>query len=493
MNFGVASLLIPTSTDKKYTSEDQLKISLICRTDSYKFSHPFAYPKNINGSTIKGMTSYGTARVSPKTTIVPIGMQLLLKKYFTQVITMADVDMAEAFSIGHFGRKLFARSAWEKVVQVHAGKLPLIIRSVPEGTKIKGGQPIYTVTCLDSELFWMSAATETIIQRSIWYPTTIATMDYGIKQEIERMYEITGADKSLLPFALHDFGARGVSSSETAEIGAFAHLVNFMGSDTIEGILTANFYYKDPMAGFSVYATEHAIQCSFGSGAEDAVAYLRTQLANAVEGGIVAIVIDGYDVYREAELLCTVLRDEIIATKAKVVFRPDSGDMMEVVPRLLRMQEAAFGAVTNPKGFRKINTVGIIQGDGVNHMAIRSLLGKIMTMGYSADNVIFGSGGALLQKVDRDTFKFAQKACSVLLSDGTWHGISKNPVTDPGKKSLEGVLTLVRSRMTGELMTARLDLGALNEDFEDLHRVVYHLGDLYNETTLAEIRERVQS
>lgn len=489
--FNVAALLVPGVADKQYTVQDQLKISMICRTDSYKFSHPFAYPKDLQGRTIGGMTSYGTARVSAGTTIIPAGMQLLLKKYFTQRIAHADIDAAEAFSIGHFGRKLFDRAAWEKVVDVYGGYLPLIIRSVPEGTPIKGGQPIYTVTCLDADLFWMSAATETVIQRGIWYPTTIATMDYEIKREIVRMYEVTGADPGLIPFSLHDFGGRGVSSAETAEIGGFAHLVNFMGSDTVEGVLTANFYYSEPMAGFSVYATEHAIQCSFGSGAEDAVTYLRTQLANAVEGGIISIVIDGYDVYREAELLCTTLRDEILATRAKVVFRPDSGDMMEVVPRLLRMQEMAFGSVTNAKGFKKINTVGIIQGDGVNHLAIRSLLGKIMTMGYSADNVIFGSGGALLQKVDRDTFKFAQKACSILLSDGTWLGISKNPITDPGKKSQEGVLTLVRSRMTGELMTARLDLGPLDPDFEDLHKIVYHLGALYNETSMAEIRVRV--
>lgn len=263
-----------------------------------------------------------------------------------------------------------------------------------------------------------------------------------------------------------------------------------MGSDNVEGVLTANFYYKDPMAGFSVYATEHAVQCAFGSGREDQLEYLRTQLRNAPAGSIVSIVIDGYDVYREAETLCTTMKDEIIASKAKVVFRPDSGDMMEVVPRLLRLQEMAFGSVKNDKGYRKINNVGIIQGDGVDHMTIRSLLRQITAvMGYSADNVIFGSGGALLQKVNRDTFKFAQKACAILV-DGQWIGISKNPITDPGKKSLEGVLTLVRSKMNNELMTSRLDLAPLNNEFEDVHKLVYHLGKLYNETTLAEIRAR---
>lgn len=487
----IQTLFAPGATDVAYVQEDQLKISLICRMDSYKFSHPFAYPDDVDGQKIMGMTSYGTARVASSQVIIPAGMQMLLKRYLTQRITMEDVEAAEAFAIGHFGRKLFARDAWEKVVTQYGGALPLIIRAVPEGTPIRGSLPIYTVTVLDEDLFWMSAGFETIIQRGIWYPTTIATMDYMIKREIRGMYEVTGADMGLLPFTLHDFGGRGVTSAEQAEIGGAAHLFNFMGSDTVEGVLAANFYYKEAMSAFSVYATEHSIECSFGGGREDAVRYLRKQLANAVEGGIVSIVIDGYDVYREAEILCTELRDEIIASKAKVVFRPDSGDMQEVVPRILRLQEMAFGSTLTSKGFKKINTVGIIQGDGVDHLAIRSLLGKLMALGYSADNVIFGSGGALLQKVNRDTFKFAQKACAILLEDGSWKGISKDPVTDPGKKSKEGVLTTVRSRMNNELMTARLDLGPLNEEFEDIMVLVYHTGTLYNETTLAEIRARL--
>jgi len=481
----IQEIFKPNSKDIQYTQEDQLRISLICRMDSYKFSHPFAYPDGI-----KGMTSYGEARVDITETIVPFGMQMLTKRYLTQTITMADVDAAEAFSEAHFGRKLFARKAWEKVVNVYDGKLPLIIRSVPEGTVMKGRQPIYSVTVLDKDLYWMSAGFETMIQRAVWYPTTIATMDYSIKGEIEKFYDLTGADKGLLPFALHDFGGRGVTSGETAEIGGSAHLVNFMGSDTVEGILAANFYYKEVMAGFSVYATEHSIQCSFGGGSDDAVRYLRKQLSNAVEGSIISIVIDGYDVYREAKLLCTVLKQEILDTKAKVVFRPDSGDMMEVVPRLLEMQAEAFGTTETEEGYKQINTVGVIQGDGVCHNTIVELLSLVTKLGYAADTVIFGSGGALLQKLDRDTLKFAQKACAILTDDG-WVGIAKDPVTDHGKKSKEGVLTLARDMATGGMFTARLDLSPLSDQTEDVMKLVYYKGDLYNETTLAEVRENI--
>lgn len=482
----IENMFAPRESDVLYTADEELKISLICRVDSYKFSHPFAYP-DIN---IEGMTSYGEARIPNTNIVVPFGAQILVKRYLTQTITLQDIDAAEQFSIAHFGRKLFDRNGWLKVVNKYNGKLPLIIRAVPEGMPIRGGQPIYTVTVLDKDLFWMSAAFETLIQRGIWYPTTIATMDHEIKKEIKSRYIKTGANLGLLPFSLHDFGGRGVTCAEQAEIGGASHLVHFMGSDTVEGVLAANFFYKEAMSAFSVYATEHAIECSFGNGTDNAVRYIRKQLSNAPEGSIVSIVIDGYDVYREAELLCTVLRDEIITSQAKVVFRPDSGDMMEVIPRLLKLQEMAFGYNLTPEGFKQINNVGIIQGDGVDHAAIKAVLDMIITLGYSADCVIFGSGGALLQKVNRDTLKFAQKACAILV-DGEWIGIAKDPITDHGKKSKEGVLTLARSKVTSELMTVRLDqIEHLNDEFEDVMQLIYYKGSLYNETTLVDVRTR---
>ena len=483
----IREIFAPQEGDTKYTQDDKFIISLICRIDSYKFSHPFAYPDKIDG-----MTSYGETRIPSSETVVPFGMQMLIKRYLTQTITQADVDAAEEFSIAHFGRKLFARKAWEKVVRLYDGKLPLIIRSVPEVTVMHGSQPLYTVTVLDKDLFWMSAGFETMIQRAIWYPTTIATMDYIVKNEIEAFYDLTGADKGLLPFALHDFGGRGVTSGETAEIGGAAHLVNFLGSDTVEGILAANFFYKEAMSGFSVYATEHSIQCSFGGGEADALRYLRKQLSNAGPGTVVSIVIDGYDVYREAELLCTVMRDEIIASGAKVVFRPDSGDMMEIIPRLLKMQADAFGTTLTEEGYAQINNVGVIQGDGIDRAIISEVLTLITGLGYAADTVIFGSGGALLQKVNRDTLKFAQKACAILV-DGEWKGIAKDPITDHGKKSKEGILTLARNKETGKLYTVRLDKEPLSDRYEDVMELVYYKGDLYNEITFNEVRENVNT
>lgn len=503
-NINIAELFAPTADDIEYTVEDWLTISLICRTDSYKFGHPYV-KLNSNGRKIVGMSSYGEARTGKDDEITPFGMQMFLKNYFSKPITMDHIDLAEKFAIGHFGRPLFARADWEKVVREYKGYLPLIIRGLPEGTVAHGGLPLYSATCLDRDLAWMSAGIETIILRGNWYATTIASMDRDIKKFIKHAYEVSGADLGGLGFALHDFGGRGVTCAEQAEIGGAAHLLNFMGSDTVEGVLAANFYYKNEMAAYSVAATEHSIECSFGLDVEGERDYLITTIkAFMAPGAIVSIVIDGKDTLRCANALCNdpeikALVIELANMGGKVVFRPDSGEMMDLIPAILQMQEAAYGSVTNDKGFRKINCVGVILGDGIDRqgMKIRSILGKIMSMGFRADNVIFGSGGGLLQGVTRDTKKFAQKASAILVEttkdDGSvvteWEGIAKDPITDQGKKSKEGVMTTARNKATGELKAMRLDR-PMEEGYEDAFKLFYHTGRFFNETTLDEARAR---
>lgn len=472
------------------TSALTLSINPILAVDSYKLCHPFTYPKS-EKRTVIGMFSYHEARTAGRDLMIPVGAQMFLQKFFTIQITKEHIDEAQNFALAHGDP--FNREAWEYIVERYDGFMPLKIRTVREGTPIPSGNALLTIECNDPKVFWLTSYVETALLRAIWYPTTIATLGYRIKQDITDFYIKTGSDLGGLGFALHDFGARGVTCGEQAEIGGFAHLVNFMGSDNIEGTRAANFYYDHAMASLSVPATEHSVECAFGSSEEDELEYIRNVLKTVgVRGGIVSIVIDAYDVFRAAKTICTTLRDEIIESGVKVVLRPDSGDMYTIVPRLLGMMEEGFGYTVNAKGFKKINHVGLIQGDGVDHDAVRKLLGIIVDLGYAADSIVFGSGGALLQKVNRDTFKFAQKASAIKVTDGVteeWIGISKDPITDPGKKSKEGRLTLVRSKMTKEILTFAGE-GPLNSEFEDLMVTVYDHGALFNRTTLQEIRER---
>lgn len=509
----IADIFSPSEYDQHYFPKMPLKVALIFRTDSYKFSHPFAYPEGI-----KGMTCYGTARVGPTTNIVFAGMQQLLQSTFQEPITMQDVDAAQAFAIAHFGRPLFHYESWAYVVNAHGGYPPLAIRSLDEGTVVPGGTALYNVTCLDPKVHWMAAAFETVILRGIWYPTTIATDDFDVRVSIYEYYKLTNADMSMLPFALHDFGGRGVTCSEQAQIGGAAHLINFKGSDTLEGVLSANHYYDEPMSAFSVYATEHSVECSWGLDAEGERRYVEHQIRTAqkMDLPVSSIVIDGKDTLRCAAVFCDPQVVALVKSRAtKIVLRPDSGDMMVLVPQLLDMLAKAYGTTTTACGnYRMLNNVGILWGDGVDHAAIRMLLGHLLAHGWASSVVIFGSGGALLQKVNRDKYKFAQKASAILvetpdqssdnliyngqdhlLGDSTvlqWVGIAKDPITDPGKKSLEGVITAVYNdwddKYTNHDLREPMPLNA-----EDAMKLRWHTGRFYNRTTLAAMRSNVDS
>jgi nicotinamide phosphoribosyltransferase len=71
------------------------------------------------------------------------------------------------------------------------------------------------------------------------------------------------------------------------------------------------------------------------------------------------------------------------------------------------------------------------------------MLARILRDGYSADNVAFGMGGALLQRLDRDTLRFAMKASAIRIGED-WRDVFKAPATDPAKASKPGRLAVRR-------------------------------------------------
>jgi len=458
--------------------------------DSYKLGHWAIYPAATNG-----MFSYLAARKKGET-IVPVGMQMFIKKVLlSKQITMEMIDEAEAFAKKHLiageGAVTFNRAGWEKVVKKYNGFLPLKIRGVREGTRVPSGNALWTIECTDPDLFWLASYIETAVQRVVWYMTTIASNDYKNWRAL-RLYDAMSNDPAPVPWtaiALHDFGGRGVTCGEQAENGGMSHLIYFGGSDTIDGVRAANFYYNCDMAAYSVFATEHSVQTAYGAMGQRE--YLETVIkTQAKPGGIVSIVIDGYDTLRETDVVCS-LRDMIVASGAKVVLRPDSGDPLELLPAILRKLAAAFGTTKNSKGFLVINNVGVIWGDGVDFDLMNAVLDQVTEMGFAACNIVFGSGGALLQKVNRDTYSFAQKA-SAIRRGNRWEPIAKNPITDAGKKSQGGRLSLYRSALTGEYVTLDMD-SKIDAEYQDQMVTIYENGVLLIDEKLDDVRARAMA
>jgi nicotinamide phosphoribosyltransferase len=414
----------------------KLAKNICLNTDSYKVSMWKQMPA---GTT--GVYSYIESRGGRYDRTVFFGLQAFIKEYLLDPITQADIDIADEILTAH--GEPFNRAGWQYILDQHRGYLPVVIRAVPEGTVVPVKNVLATIENTDPECFWLTTWLETALLRAVWYPTTVATQSWHIKQVIKDFLERTG-DPSLIDFKLHDFGARGVSSLESAGIGGAAHLVNFMGTDTISGVLFAREYYDAGVAGFSIPAAEHSTVTSWGRAGEvDAYKNMLTQFAKP--GSIVAVVSDSYDIFNAASKLWgEELRQQVIDSGATVVIRPDSGDPVEVNRRLVEILGERFGYTVNSKGFKVLNNVRLIQGDGVNELTIRSILGSFMSMGWSADNISFGMGGALLQQVDRDTQRFAMK-CSSAQINGKWVDVQKDPVTDSGKRSKAGRVSLYQN------------------------------------------------
>jgi nicotinamide phosphoribosyltransferase len=459
----------------------------ILNTDSYKASHWLQYPPGVEATFF-----YLESRGGEYERTLFFGLQSILKEYLSRPVTAEMVDEAKTFFAAH--GEPFNEAGWRHIVDSHSGKLPLRIRAVPEGTVVPTHQALMTIESTDPACFWLPSYVETLLMR-VWYPITVATISWHVKQTIRAFLERTSDDPDRqIPFKLHDFGSRGVSSAESASLGGMAHLVNFKGTDTILGVLAAREYYGEDMAGFSIPAAEHSTITAWGRDRElDAYRNMLRQFAKP--GALVACVSDSYDLFHAIEAMWgRSLRDEVIQSGATVVIRPDSGDPADVVHKTLGMLDAAFGSTVNTKGYRVLEHVRVIQGDGVNPDSIREIPERITQAGYATDNIAFGMGGALLQKLDRDTQKFALK-CSAARIDGRWIDVFKDPATDHAKASKRGRLTLARHREHGNFRTVALpgsaiegDAATLGAGWEDAMQTVWENGALLREWSFAEVR-----
>jgi len=409
--------------------------NLIFLTDSYKVSHWRQYPKSITK-----MLSYFSSRggLYPET-VANVLLHYQMKRLEGVQITQEKIEEAAELFKFHFGdESIFNRAGWEYILKEHGGRLPLKIKAVAEGTVVPHGNVLIVAESTDPKCPWVTNYFETFMVQN-WYPSTVATFSYTAKNLINRYLEETG-DPAGLPYKLHDFGVRGTSSMESAAIGGAAHLLNFSGTDNLPAMALLKKFYGG-YVGNSIPAAEHSTACSWIKEKD----FFRHMIEEFP--GMVAVVSDTYDIYEACRVWSTELKDQVLARKdGCVVIRPDSGDPLEVLEKIFEILGENFKneIVVNKKGYRVLPPqVRVIQGDGVDIEAIGDILEMLKLKGWSADNIAFGCGGALLQKLNRDTNKFAFKA-SAVLDNGVWREIRKNPVTDPGKASKAGLLDLVK-------------------------------------------------
>ncbi|MED7819488.1 MULTISPECIES: nicotinate phosphoribosyltransferase [unclassified Francisella] len=463
--------------------------NILLMTDSYKHSHPFQYPDDTNYLHFY-LESRGSANPVLGSHTRFFGLQYYIKKYLSKPLTYEMIDEAEDIIKSH--GLTFFRSGFEKIIKKHNGFLPVRIRAVAEGSIVPLHNVLMTIESTDSELPWLPGMLETLLLK-VWYPTTVATISLNIKNVIREYLLETADSLDKLGFMLHDFGYRGVSSEESAAIGGAAHLTNFLGTDTLAALRFCRKYYNEEMAGFSIPASEHSTITSWGVGSEcerQAFENMIEQFGN--NSVLYACVSDSWD-FKKAIQTWIDLKDRVKAEKANLVIRPDSGDAVDNIIYALNELEKAYGIITNSKGYKVLEKVALIQGDGVSIGLAKKILSAMKEKGFSAENIAFGMGGALLQgnyesSINRDSFKFAIK-CSAIRRANAIFGVKKEPITDLSKKSKEGRLDLIKDK-NDNYKTIKLDesyaLGQYHPQSQ--LKTYYENGKILFEQTLKQIR-----
>lgn len=458
-------------------------MNAILLTDSYKLTHWQQLPPNT-----QKIYSFFESRGGKFPKVTFFGLQYYLKEYLSgQRIRYEDIVEAKNDCELHFGSTgLFNEAGWTKVISKYNGVLPIRISAVPEGLTIPTRNVLMTVENTDWEMAWLTNYFEPLLSM-VWYPSTVATQSRQMRMTVYDSLLQTG-DIGLVDYKVHDFGFRGSTSVESAGIGAMAHLTSFSGTDTLPGVVYARRYYGERMAGNSIPAAEHSTITSWGRENEvDAYKNMLRQFPT----GYVAVVSDSYDIYTACDQLWGVeLKEQVLNRDGTLVVRPDSGEPVEVVLKVLNILGDRFGKTQNDKGYWVLNPkIRVIQGDGINYEMIQKLLLSLEANGWSSDNLAFGSGGGLLQNMNRDTQKFAVKA-SAIYRNNAWGDVMKDPITDSGKRSKAGRLALVHT--DGTYKTIRLE-EAERLGLPNLLQPVFENGTILRDTTFAEVRERVRS
>lgn len=468
--------------------------NVLTSCDVYKMSHCRFYPE---GTT--QIYSYLCARSSKKyDKAVFFGLQYYLQEYLSRPILRAHVEeFLELY------KDILGAAPEDVQHKFHSlaelGYWPVKIKAVKEGTVVDNNNVLMTMTNTHKDFAWTVGFLETLLLK-IWAPITVATHSKRYKTLVESYAQVSSDDDFLIPFLIHDFGARGVSSEESAAICGAAHLVNFCGTDTVQAVKLLKEHYKaEGLIGASVPASEHSVMCAYGR--EHEIEAFRMMLKKNPTG-LVSIVSDTYDFFNVITNMVEELRPEIEGRDGKLVFRPDSGDPKKILcgdptapegtpeyKGAIRILDEKFGSTVNSKGYKVLNPkVGLIYGDGMYYERAQDILQTMISMGYASTNLVMGIGGLLLQQHNRDDLGFAFKATFAVVN-GEERILFKDPKTDSTKKSHRGRMVLTTDVATGKFSTVD-EVTERIESFIGFLEPVFQDGVLLRQQTLADIRER---
>jgi len=481
------------------------------QTDSYKLTHVYG---NQNRRLTKTYAWIGGRRgTSGPDYQVAVGQQHIAATIKSLLLKKEDVDIMEMISTEHLGPGVFNRSQFDEIVE-NGGYLPMKIDAIPEGTIVPRGVAIMKVESTSAPE--LVPFLEAHLQR-IWYPTSVATRVTEFRTVVHKFLLMTTEPekaKQIFPFCIHDFGTRACTTNEQSEIGGLAALeAGILGSDNLPAIMYAMRLMPDmevdassnkiKMPAYSVPAGEHNV--AFSCGEDGEMKPVETALKK-YKKVIVSWPIDSFNSQRFVENMVKPgeYRDLLMARDGKFVFRPDSPwergmSHAETVLACFKCIELNLsdlnpengGIKVNKKGFLVLpDWLGIIYGDSVTVNDVNDIYSLITRHNWSAENIVFGVGGNLLQNnITRGLLDFAMKC-----SQQTYLDIEtgETKVMDVGKK------TPGKESPTGRFKVIQRDgkIQMVSEDDGPEPNMMiryYEDGEIFNFEPLQIIRDRVAS
>lgn len=317
----------------------------------------------------------------------------------------------------------------------------------------------------------------------------LSNVEDGYKSGIAHLASFTGTDNILAIEAVHEYYGIDDDQFVAGSIPASEHSVATTNISRIVKDLEEHF----PHLASDVDGLRYLAEKEF----------LLTFITKIVPEGFCSYVADSYDYWAVLTRILPELKEEIMSRNGRLVVRPDSGDPVKVVAgyyiesfkdravldisgvsnkteviyieesdtfhlitgegtinsmmadneNIISRAEAVgsiqvlweiFGGEVNNKGYKVLDShIGMIYGDSITVEREIEILKRLKANGFASSNIVFGVGSFTYQFNTRDTFGIAVKATGCFIDDYEIM-VSKEPKTDPSKRSAKGFIKVVR-------------------------------------------------
>ena len=530
-----------------------LKFNPLTALDFYKTGHPFQYPANTE-FVYSNMTARSNKHFqwqqAGRGYVILWGIRGFIQEFLIEGWNEGFFSQPRDKCVAYFKRRM--KNSVGEITTAHIealhdlGFLPIQVKSLPEGTKVPIGVPMFTMVNTNPNFGWLTNSLETVTSTELWKPITIATIAYEYDLICQHYAGLTCDNNDHVIFQCHDFSMRGIGGWHSASAHNSGHLLPFRGTDTVSAIDYLEQYYDAnsdvELVGASVPATEHSVMCMGSKTGEQAT--VERLLTDVYPTGIFSCVLDTWDFFKVLTEMLPALKDKIMSRDGKFVVRPDSGDPVDIICGLkyidvtsdimdenlpsfvnpvddafsngykvvklnnkyydinkkeiseaqakgaIELLWETFGGTINSKGYKVLDShIGLIYGDSITLERADEILKRLESKGFASSNVVFGVGSFTYQYITRDTFGMAIKATWGQIN-GEPIDIQKDPATDDGtKKSLKGRVMVYQGAKGLEVK----DECSAEEEESGLLQLVLRNGVTYNTESLQTIRERLAS